>query len=399
MFVWGVEDYGNIVMKYDLAYLMGIFSDPSGQPTVLRKPIYKTGKYLLLKNPDDENGLGLAGDLSTSTVTVDGKPVHTVENTSSVSNKIAIDWDNPLGPALTFAGDLPIYSTGNDERSAFPYQITGDDENRPGIATEGEFCADCHDGTAGLSTQAAEVWKPSASDSTTGAYEIAYSHDSQPRGCDRQLLLNPGDENNFGPECRKCHVGASSCNQCHADPGVFDVPNPNPLEPVWDTAGSPPLTEGRSTYVAQPSLKSIYAEGVATALGPACMDGGFSFPHRTLGYNMLKDSLWGVDFDGTPLAPGEVRGAGMNMLTLEQKFGTNALAESFETSRLVNTAAENLDSACIDCHVPTVWNGGDPAYETSVTVHNYPYETGYRTDGSVPDWTIKGWDLLLKGLP
>ena len=48
----------------------------------------------------------------------------------------------------------------------------------------------------------------------------------------------------------------------------------------------------------------VHTSAVAGVNGQ-CIDGGFSFPHRTLGANMLKDELYGVDFDGTAVAPGE----------------------------------------------------------------------------------------------
>lgn len=392
---------GNIEVKYDFSY-MGL-----GTGEVLsRKPIFPTGRYLLLKNPDNENGLGLAGDLTTSTVTIDGKPVHTSVDTSHTGNKIAIDWLNPLGPAMTIPPDNDyemdpslrspeLRYTGNDERFPYPWFVTGQyDDLRPGIATVGEFCTDCHDGAAGQATQAAEVWKPDASDSSTGTYQIAYSHDSQPRSCDRKLILNSDDTNNFGPECRGCHVGASSCSQCHADPGLYSVDTP--LESVWDTEGHAPMEEGYSVYQAQPSNKAV-SNRIYSDVDPACVDGGFSFPHRTLGVNMLKDSLWGVDFDGTPLAAGEVRGAGLVATDLDTLFGSARWG--FDLASLVNVPTDSLDSVCLDCHNPNIWNADDSSYSTSFTADNQFNLAGYRTDGAAESWTIQGWDVLLKGLP
>lgn len=416
---YGIEARENYVIKQDLSGL-GIANRTDAGPTVIRKPLMIKGTYLLLKDPDNENGLGEAGDLSTATVNIGGKEVYTSRDTSHTSNKLAIDWENPLGAAQTIVGNSPaaspsfgpaydptyrdpynsflnVFYTGNNERFAWPYFLENLTENRPGVATEGEFCADCHSGAAGMSKQAAEVWRPDRSDSSTGTYMIGYGHDSQPRGCDRQLYLNPEDNNNFGPECRACHTGASSCGQCHADPNIWNVSSPN--EPAWDTSGTLPLTEGSTTYQANPSFRNA-GRTVYTTISPSCLDGGFSFPHRTLGRAMLKDSLFGIDFDGKQLAPGQIRGAGLSYSSLEQKYDGD-IGDSFSPGSLTDTRTQSLDSVCIDCHGDaTYWNGDNASYEMSFTVPNEFYLDGYRTTGgSAPEWSVSGWDLLLKGLP
>lgn len=161
------------------------------------------------------------------------------------------------------------------------------------------------------------------------------------------MILNPGDSNNYGPHCRNCHTGASSCNQCHGTAGggytaTFTAP-----------------VAGRTNYTAQSYIKTS-----ATTVGSKCLDGGFSWPHRTLGYNMLKDELWGVDFDGTPIAVGATRGTSTIGTIVAQYDDTSADASSgipavaSDNGVLLNAATENLDSVCIDCHGDaTYWNG------------------------------------------
>lgn len=189
---------------------------------------------------------------------------------------------------------------------------------------------------------------------------------------------NPdGDSNNEGPHCRNCHTGASSCDQCHgADAagvarGAYSTVVPTAGKTAW-----------------QPG--SYYHTSAVAGLNAQCVDGGFSFPHRTLGANMLKDELWGVDFDGTAVGVGEVRGA-LPAISANYVPAWGA-THSTETTGMVdfmwswtengeqiaNQAAENLDSVCIDCHGDsTYWNGDNAA----------AYEGA------------SGWELLYKGLP
>jgi hypothetical protein len=76
------------------------------------------------------------------------------------------------------------------------------------------------------------------------------------------------------------------------------------------------------------------------------IDGGFSFPHRTLGANMLKDRLYGVDFDGTPVLPAESR---MGTSTIESTFASVYLGNAF---REVGPSGSRCWGAnkCQDCH-------------------------------------------------
>jgi hypothetical protein len=101
-----------------------------------------------------------------------------------------------------------------------------------------------------------------------------------------------------------------------------------------------------------------------TAANASCSDDGFSWPHRTLGWKMLKDDLFGIDTstngDGQPrlVSVGETR--------------------SFNGS---NAAAHDVDSVCLDCHNPTIWNA------TSAATHTDTADNPYNDD------------LLMRGLP
>ena len=221
-----------------------------------------------------------------------------------------------------------------------------------------------------------------------------------------------GSDDNEGPHCRNCHTGASSCNQCHgvnaakslAANGAFDVTL---------------LQEGKTSF-----MPNAYEHTSAVAdLSNQCIDGGFSFPHRTLGANMLKDEIYGIDYDGTEVFPGDTRsipGAWTDGTYTTDWASDNYALGWYDSWTSENTtdavrpdgiaiedlawvesgaqlgdgsSVENLDSVCIDCHGDsTYWNGDDSSY----------YEERLAGDHSVPgtmDSDSFGWDLLLKGLP
>ena len=154
---WGIDaDYGNFV--WDRSAAVGTFS-------FTYRPIWPNGRWLLLKNAhSDVQELGHAdtdvaavGDLATGGV-----------------NKYAINWTEPLGPADANYGG----GQNNDNDNAFPFAPASgtSPSGTGGFLSLSEFCVDCHDGTAGVSTQKAEVWR-----STDSTYAVAYSHDAQPR--------------------------------------------------------------------------------------------------------------------------------------------------------------------------------------------------------------------------
>ncbi len=158
---WGIDvDYGNFV--WDGNNTAGVFA-------FRYRPIWPSGRFLLLKNPHTD-----AMETKTDTDVAGFGVVAT-----NGVNKYAINWVEPLGPADTYYGGYQD----NDNDNPFPFAPASGTSptGTGGFLSESEFCTDCHDGTAGASTQQAEVWKPSASDSTTGTYVLAYAHDAQPR--------------------------------------------------------------------------------------------------------------------------------------------------------------------------------------------------------------------------
>lgn len=158
---WGIDPvHGNI--KW--------WGNPDGAGArLIYRPIWPSGRFLLLKNPHSD-ATELAAD---TVVTTAGDQVAT-----GGVNKFKIDWDEPLGPADGGYGG----NQDNDNDNTFPFapkqtvDSDGNGELDGGFLAASEFCVDCHDGTAGASTQPAEVWVPGAD-----SYEVAYSHDAQPR--------------------------------------------------------------------------------------------------------------------------------------------------------------------------------------------------------------------------
>lgn len=206
-----------------------------------------------------------------------------------------------------------------------------------------------------------------------------------------------GRDDNEGPHCRNCHVGANNCDVCHAD----NTAN-------FSAAYTATLTEvsGKTNYASQSFLRQSAVAG----LNGQCIDGGFSFPHRTLGANMLKDELFGVDFDGTPVAAGQLRGTnGGAEAAQDTNFSENADGFAFwigekqnatsivaavrtDSGAIENAAAENYDSVCIDCH-------GDATYYNTGDAYSSPHTTSPLPLGTYGSGEAGGWDLLLHGLP
>jgi hypothetical protein len=232
-----------------------------------------------------------------------------------------------------------------------------------------------------------------------------------------------GTDDNEGPHCRNCHTGGSDCFSCHTNDDRFTF---NDASRVDVSSAYTAVTDAKVGNMSNYSPPSSYRQSATFgAVGEPCLDGGFSFPHRTLGVNMLKDELWGVDFDGTPVAAGEVRTANSTLaagtgVTLQdgsagwagadpaQAFASDTWYHYLETRNatsivpsvrddepsLVGQAAENLDSVCIDCHGDaTYWNGDDIGLYT-----NKPGKPG-TVYGDYGYGDTIGWEMLLKGLP
>jgi len=236
-----------------------------------------------------------------------------------------------------------------------------------------------------------------------------------------------GTDDNEGPHCRNCHTGANDCFTCHTNDDRF--------QPAVFAGGATNRVDVSSAYTATIDAKvanqsnyappSAYRQSATVgAIGEPCLDGGFSFPHRTLGVNMLKDELFGVDFDGTPIAAGQVRTTNASTLAagagteasdgdprpadplqvyvtddwfhyLETRNATSIIpAVQGDNPALAGQPAENWDSVCIDCHGDaTYWNGDNPDL--------YTFKAG-KAGASYGDYGYGdtfGWELILKGLP
>jgi hypothetical protein len=355
---WGISvTHGNIVTVED--------------GSVTEMPIFPTGRFLLLRDPHSTANEGAE---DTRVGSAPGSDVQLG------FNKVPIDWDDPIGPAdASNTGDQSARHGGSFYGSQ-------------GLLDINEICTDCHDGAAGASSQRATVWYREGVSPAGGVYAVAYSHDSQPRDHMRQMILNPGGtpsnpggtDDNFGPNCRGCHSGASSCDQCH---GVDGVGNPGDVYQAFVStyAGElPPSQASVTPYWAQASVN----KSAVTGNDGRCVDAGFTWPHRTLGANLLGDELYGVDFDGTVVAAGEYR-TDPNMLEAGYMSGQDYAFEPTvgmwmpapdPTSSIALSPAENLDSLCITCHGDATYWAGD-------------------TDTHRITTPSEGWELVLKGLP
>ncbi|MHB9002743.1 MAG: cytochrome c3 family protein [Coriobacteriia bacterium] len=139
------------------------------------KPVWPTGRFLLLKDP---HSTAAEGQSDVATSGVDATPRTLTDVAYPVAeggfNKLAINWEDPLGPADAAYGGNQDLDKNTQATVAYPASAQG-------ILSVSEFCTDCHDGAAGASGQPASAWVPSEDDSSTGTYEDVYSHDAQPR--------------------------------------------------------------------------------------------------------------------------------------------------------------------------------------------------------------------------
>jgi hypothetical protein len=204
--------------------------------------------------------------------------------------------------------------------------------------------------------------------------------------------------NNFGPHCRNCHNGASGCEWCHDVNGV----TPTGAKTTSYTEYAAATTDSVIAAV-DTTIKSYYDpkeswtvdryvewptdwDTTQASVSYACADNGFYWPHRTMGYMMLKDQLFGLDFDGTPVAVGEVRDGSGDF----DGDGTPDWKEPYwrnnnnTTPTFWGQPAHDLDSVCLDCHNPTIWNA--TAYNDYV---DNPADPNDNYDN----------ELILRGLP
>ncbi len=100
-------------------------------------------------------------------------------------------------------------------------------------------------------------------------------------------------------------------------------------------------------------------------VGSNCADDGFSWPHRTLGWMMLKDDLFGVNFDGSPIAVGQTR----SLTNLDAQYAslgvTDPNAKLDTITAGLTKPTQDLDSVCLDCHNPTIWNATGNSHNTN----------------------------------
>jgi hypothetical protein len=407
--------------------------------------LYPAGSWILIKDPDEEiavttdtldyysfsNNTDELG-ITDSTTIVTGEEIsdiiaaYQVEGTTTVSlgvtnqysltadypvNKFAIDWDRPIGP--TYSAQTGAENMGF--------------RTRAGVNTwsVSEFCTDCHDGNAGVSTVQAPLFsedralRNQGADTETpvwqGNYDLAYGHDSNPRHSACQMKFNPEDSYDFGPDCRTCHRGSSDCGICHSSDRGTDRAWRNGYSMaqtalnIQDTSSTVAGYQGASwfsnvfttvdgydttpttsattnsdemlkhersvdwTLVLGGSWRTSESSATTLAVNTYCSNDGFSWPHRTLGWKMLKDDLFGLDFDGTVVNVGEAR----NGTSTYTGYSTVISA-----SPLFGDTAHDLDSVCLDCHNPTIWN--------AVSGHE---DTASTTSDDFDD------ELILRGLP
>jgi hypothetical protein len=87
-------------------------------------------------------------------------------------NKYAMDWKDALGPA----DQMSLDEQESDRNQAYPFTAS---PANTGFGSVNEMCVDCHAGAGGASTQKANVFMPDYNGG--GSYQLAYSHDAQPR--------------------------------------------------------------------------------------------------------------------------------------------------------------------------------------------------------------------------
>lgn len=299
-------------------------SSQPGKPS-----IYRAGRWFLKKNPDPEYSQESGAEIDDR-----NNGNHSAAIPFPV-NKIAIDWDDPV--------------TEN------PLRLTHSSVPCEKVISVNELCIDCHDGNAGLHDVPSLIYSEELAlrgGSGLETYTEAYGHDAQPGSCSGQSVFNPEDDINNGPSCRSCHRGNGDCDLCHsADvqskinwPREAYAQEPKMAEIEREAVGNGKieadtfvLNNYRQEYSANwdPSWRSF-----DISCSPECMSVGLSWPHRTLAWKMLKNELFGIDLDGEAVEPGARRELLAKQLSLDLE------------------PAHDLDSVCLDCHNPTVWQPG-----------------------------------------
>jgi hypothetical protein len=374
------------------------------------KPLWKAGKWILVKNPDQE----IAWTTITPSTTLPpvyyrGQmvvygPYNSIPKGAEIPdvftekvatgtgsypvNKLIVDWERPAGNNQAGAGQFAYHRTF-------------------GIFFVSEMCADCHDGNAGVHTAATLMFSEDrAARGDANPYDIGYSHDNQPRHCGRQQKFNPENsvsttipgstaDGNFGPHCRNCHSGSNDCSNCHSPYGNNVLLGRG--VGAWTSSiegaanydrpyASDPLDEqglvGASTYYSPIGYRNSRSfaqtwpvdwDTTAASVGAICSNDGFSWPHRTMGFKLLKDELWGLDRDGSIVGVGGTK----TVYNQVDPYPGMTSATAYTTQSI---AAHDLDSVCLECHDPNVWRASS-------------YSSYNQANGIYDD------QLLLRGLP
>jgi len=338
------------------------------------EPRWPGGSWLLLKNPDREIDTSTGIEISDMDTSLRVQIIRDEGTFNVPVNKVATNWNTPIG--------LNNYDPGESGSS---FHIT-------------EFCTDCHDGNAGLHDIPAALFSEDrALRNQLGidSYDIGYGHDSNPRQCGRQMVFNPEDNQNYGPHCRNCHRASSDCAICHSAAGMpaadtFKWPREAFTTNTLVAVSPPPDGWGGPGYKTLYNANSLTSNGTqfrhertvkyyddwrtttSITVASICSNDGFSWPHRTLSWKMLKNEMFGLDFDGeTPVAPGQTRTVPDVDETEDQTLNYKWTTEYHDTvvaSGLL-APAHDLDSVCLDCHNPFVWN---PQYAGELVLKGLP---------------------------
>ena len=221
------------------------------------------------------------------------------------------------------------------------------------------------------------------------------------------MQINPEDNDNKGPHCRNCHRGSSDCATCHTPWGSngpqgysegVHTGDPNGDQAKWFYAYTSsivdaaeydgPLLSPVNPFGHRRALSTAYTNAqwrsprtfatnwptdwdtTSVGVNAVCSNDGFSWPHRTMGWKMLKDELWGLDRDGTVVSVGEQKTV----------FWQAETTDPVQATQTTSIAAHDLDSVCLECHNPNVWRASS---YSSYSQANGPYDD----------------QLLLRGLP
>lgn len=287
-----------------------------GQPSV-----FEPGRWILKKNPDRE--------ISEETG-VEIKDTYDGDYSGAVKwpvNKLTTNWDNP---SIKNTFELKEFSS---------YSKT--------LNAVSELCIDCHDGNAGLHSVEALLYAPengASGKQGLDSYVEAYSHDSKAGRCSGQMVQTPEDGHNDGPECRSCHRADGDCDLCHFS-RMPDIDWPRDAYAVaGDKSSDSSLnhTKARVLKRGQSGLRAVSWDPEWRNLDLTCSDQcanfGFSYPHKTFAWKMLKNELYGTYFDDRN----------------EELVQARQLLVKY-SALTAQPAHDVINSVCLDCHNMTVW--------------------------------------------